>query len=57
MNRIEYEQLIATLRWNEVHQNREAANEILRQLAEYHRKRVAKNDRFMLRCKTGMKEA
>lgn len=57
MNRIEYEQLIATLRWNEAHQNQAAANELLRQLAEHHRERVAKNDRFVLRCRAEAKEA
>lgn len=52
----QYERLVATLRWNEMQQDRVAANELLRQLAEYHRKRVAKNDRFMLRCTIETKE-
>lgn len=52
----QYEQLVAALKRSEAQQDRVAANELLRQLAEYHRKRVAKNDRFMLRCETAIEQ-
>lgn len=56
MNRIEYGYLTAALKRSEAQQDRVAANELLRQLADYHRKRVAKNNRFMVRCEIGIEQ-
>ena len=49
---MDYKRLTAALKDYETQHDRKAADKVLWQLAEYHRRRVAKNDRFVLRCET-----